>query len=36
VLDEDIASDDLIGEATLDISKYRNNPNEQQCILIST
>ena len=30
VMDEDTVTDDLVGEGTVDISKFRSSPGEQQ------
>ena len=33
VMDEDTVTDDTVGEGSVDLAKFRNNPTEQQCIL---
>jgi Ca2+-dependent lipid-binding protein len=32
VMDQDTITDDVVGEGTVDITRFRNNPAEQQCI----
>ena len=32
IMDQDTVTDDVVGEGTVDISRFRNNPVEQQCI----
>ena len=35
VMDEDTVTDDTVGEGSVDLGKFRNNPSEQQCTLKS-
>lgn len=35
-MDEDTVTDDIIGEGSVDISKFRNSSSEQQCNSINT
>lgn len=32
-MDEDTITDDLVGSATVDLSKYTNSPGEHKCII---
>ena len=34
-MDEDTVTDDVVGQGTVDLSRFRNNPNEQQCNLVN-